>query len=155
MVASAQENMFTGGTADNAGSFQNARLQKNLLYRLYQQLVYTFLRCKDDKLIGQSKRISKASGEAMKRTAKPFENFGRKLSHFIFGGEKCHLLTHFPETKLEGGLIGVGTDTENLERSHTPFAKQLFEQCSRNSGVYLVEMVKAMTRQISAECLMI
>ena len=62
---------------------------------------------------------------------------------------------HFPETKLEGGLIGVGTDTENLERSHTPFAKQLFEQCSRNPGAYLVEMVKAMTRKISAECLMI
>ena len=133
---------------------QNARVQKNLLYRLYQQLVYTYLRCKDDKLIGQSKRVSKASGEAMKRTAKPFENFGKKLSHFIFGGEKCHLLTHFPETKLEGGLIGVGTDTENLERSHTPFAKQLFEQTSRNPGVYLLEMVKAMTRKINAECLM-
>ena len=133
---------------------QNARVQKNLLYRLYQQLVYTYLRCKDDKLIGQSKRVSKASGEQMKRTAKAFENFGKKLSHIIFGGEKDHLIMHFPETKLEGGLIGVGTDTENLERSHTPFAKQLFEQCSRNPWVYLVELVKAMTRKINAECLM-
>ena len=96
---------------------QNARLQKNLLYRLYQQLVYTFLRCKDDKLIGQSTRVSKASGEAMKRTAKAFEIFGKKLSHIIFGGEKDHLLMHFPETKLEWGIIGVGTDTEIL-RGH-------------------------------------
>ena len=65
------------------------------------------------------------------------------------------MLTHFPETKLEGGIVGVGTDTDNLERSHTPFAKQLFEQCSRNPGAYLVEMVNAMTRKISAKCLMI
>ena len=90
----------------------------------------------------------------MKRTAKTFEKFGDKLTHFIFGGEKCHLLTHFPETKLEGGIVGVGTDAENLERSHTPFAKQLFEQCSRNPGAYLVEIMKVMTRKISAKCLM-
>ena len=61
----------------------------------------------------------------MKRTAKTFEKFGDKLTHIIFGGEKDHLLIHFPETKLEGGIVGVGTNTENLERSHTPFAKQL------------------------------
>ena len=130
---------------------QNARLQKCIFYRLYQQVVYTYLRLKVEGRDDVKERAARDRGEDIPtRTA--VEDFGSKLSHLVFPGEKCHLMSHMAEDKLDWGLCGQATDTESLERSHIPFAKKLYERCSKQWGMFLVEMVKDTSKKINADC---
>ena len=132
---------------------RNCRCHTHRLNRLYQMVVYTYLREKKRVYRGDDgmgeEQLPGVGSEAceVKKTLKVAAKlFGSSKTHLIHSGEKDHFLTHFAFFRLLRGMYRVSLDTEVSERSNVTFAKDPHDQSNKVgqtlSDVMLMNMIR-------------